>query len=190
VSQEKILVRPTRSKKLWWELFFSFFIIGGFTVGGGWAMLPLIEREIVEKKKWMDSENFMDLVAVAQSAPGVLAVNMAVSVGYQLAGVIGAVAATIGAVFFSFLIIILIAVFLTNFQDNQYIQSFFRGVAPAVTMLLLSAAINIGRKVIKDKAGIALVVIGLPCLIWLGVHPIWTIFGAGIFGALYYKHVL
>ena len=150
-------------------------------------MLPLIEREVVEKKKWMESEQFMDLVAVAQSAPGVLAVNMAVSVGYQLAGVMGAIVATIGAVFFSFLIIILIAVFLTNFQDNQYIQGFFKGVAPAVTMLLLSAAFNIGRKAVKDKGGFILVAVGLPSLIILGIHPIWAILVAGIFGALYYK---
>jgi len=187
MSEKKILERPTRSRRLWWELFLSFFKIGGFTIGGGWAMLPLIEREVVDRKKWMDGEEFVDLIAIAQSAPGVLAVNAAVSVGYRLAGFPGAVVATIGAVFFSFFIIILIAAFLVNFQDNPYIHNFFTGVAPAVTMLLLAAAINIGKKAVKDKAGPVLIVLGLAGILWLGIHPIWAILAAGIFGAFYYK---
>lgn len=188
MSQEKILEKPTRNKGLVWELFLSFFKIGGFTIGGGWVMLPLIEKEIVSHKKWLDEEHYLDLIAIAQSAPGILAVNVAVSVGYQLAGFIGALVATLGAVFFSFLIILVIAAFLANFQDSIYVQGFFKGVAPAVTMLLLTAAINIGKKAIRDKAGLIMLVLAIPLIIWLGIHPIWLILGAGVFGAFYYKN--
>lgn len=187
MSQEQILNKPTQGKNLWWDLFLTFFKIGAFTIGGGYVMVPLIQKAIVGQKKWMDEEQFLDMLAIAQSAPGVLAVNTAVSVGYQIAGVPGAVIATIGAALPSFIIIIFVAIFLLSFQDNRYIAGFFKGVAPAVTMLLFIAAFDIGKKAVKDKAGIILLLIGLIGIIVLGVHPILAILAAGIFGAIYYR---
>lgn len=150
-------------------------------------MVPLIEKAIVDKKKWMESEQFLDMLAIAQTAPGVLAINTAVSVGYQIAGVRGALVATFGAALPSFMIIIVIAILLLSFQGNRYIEGFFRGVAPAVTMLLFIAAFSIGKKAVKDRAGMILLGVGLLGIIWFGVHPILAIMAAGVFGAFYYQ---
>ncbi|MEL7568338.1 MAG: chromate transporter [Dehalobacterium sp.] len=185
--QEKILEKPTRAMNLWWDLFLTFFKIGAATIGGGYAMVPFIEKAIVDKKKWIEAEQFLDMLAIAQSAPGALAVNTAVSVGYQIAGTPGALFATFGATLPSFIIIIVIAIFLLSFQGNRYVEGFFLGAAPAVTMLLFIAAFSIGKKAIKDRAGIFLLVVGLIAVIWLGIHPILAILAAGIFGAFYYR---
>jgi len=186
--QEKILEKPTRAANLWWDLFLTFFKIGAITIGGGYVIVPLIEKAVVEKKKWMEPERFLDMLAIAQTAPGVLTVNTAVSVGYHIAGVPGAIIATTGACLPSFLMIIAVAVFLSSFHDNRYVIGFFKGVAPAVTMLLFIAAFSIGKKAIKDRAGMILLGAGLIGIIWLGVHPIWAIMAAGVFGAFYYNY--
>ena len=136
----------------------------------------------------MEAEQFLDMIAIAQTAPGALAINAAVSVGYQIAGIPGAIVATLGAALPSFIIIIFVAIFLLSFQQNPYIEGFFRGVAPAVTMLLFLAAFGMAKKVAQDRAGVFLVLAGLLCVIWLGVHPILAILGAGVFGALYYQN--
>jgi len=180
-------MQPTREENLWWALFLTFFKIGAFTIGGGYAMLPLIEEAIVRKKRWMESDQFLDMIAISQSAPGVIAINSAVSVGYRIAGFPGALVATFGAALPSFLIIILIAVFFSNFRENPYIEAFFRGVGPAVTVLLVLAAVNMGKKAVFDRAGILMIGVGLAAIIGFGVHPIWAILAAGVFGAVYYR---
>lgn len=187
MQQEKIVEKPTQAKILWWDLFLTFFKIGAVTIGGGYAMIPFIERAIVNEKKWVEPEQFMDMLAIAQTAPGVMAVNTAVSVGYRIAGIPGATIATFGAALPSFMFIMMIAVFLSSFRENPYIEGFFRGVGPAVTMLLLIATYDMGKKAVKDRAGIVLIGLGVLGIIWLGVHPILAILAAGIFGALYYQ---
>ncbi|GFR35970.1 hypothetical protein TCEA9_17820 [Thermobrachium celere] len=104
------------------ELFMSFAKIGAFTLGGGYAMVPLIQEEVVEKKKWIDREEFLDILAVSQSTPGALAINMSVYIGYRLRGVLGSIFAALGCVLPSFLSIIFIAAFLTNFLDYKYVK--------------------------------------------------------------------
>ncbi|MGI6065481.1 MAG: chromate transporter [Bacillota bacterium] len=175
-------------KKLIWNLFWTFCKIGAFTIGGGYVMLPLIENAIVREKKWLDSEEYLDIIAVSQSAPGVIAVNAAVSVGYRIAGLSGAVAATIGAALPSFLIILVVARFFLLFQDNKYVEAFFLGARPAVVVLLIFAAYNMGKKAIKDKAGVAILLFGLVGNLVLHLHPIVVIIWAGLFGALYYRN--
>lgn len=187
MAEGKIIDKPTQARHLWWDIFLAFFKIGAVTIGGGFVMVPFIEEAIINKKKWMEQEQFLDMLAIAQSAPGVLAINIAVSVGYQIAGVPGALVATIGAALPSFMMIICIAALLLGFQGNRYLDAFFRGAAPAVTMLLFMATFSIGVKAIKDRAGIILILAGLIAIIWLGLHPILAIIAAGIFGALYYK---
>ncbi|MEN3005675.1 chromate transporter [Dehalobacterium formicoaceticum] len=187
MQEEKINERPTPGKRLWWDIFLTFFKIGAFTIGGGYVMVPFIEKEIVEKKKWMKSEEFLDMLAIAQSAPGVLATNIAVSSCYQIAGIPGAVFGALGAALPSFMIIIIIAMFLLNFQDNRYVAGFFYGAAPAVTMLLFLAAINMVKGVVKERAGMFVLVLGLLGLIGFGVHPILAILIAAVFGAFFYK---
>ncbi|HPB35688.1 MAG TPA: chromate transporter, partial [Bacteroidales bacterium] len=109
------------------ELFFTFLKLGAFTIGGGYAMIPLIEKELIDKKGWFDREEFLELLALAQSAPGIIAMNIAVSVGYKARGKSGMYLASLGAVLPSFLIILLIASVFTSFRDNPVVESIFKG---------------------------------------------------------------
>ncbi|MDD2499048.1 MAG: chromate transporter [Desulfitobacteriaceae bacterium] len=183
----KELQKSGEKKNLIWNLFWTFCKIGAFTIGGGYVMLPLIENAIVREKKWLESEDYLDMIAVSQAAPGVIAVNAAVSVGYRIAGLSGAVAATIGAALPSFLIILVVARFFLLFQGNRYVEAFFLGARPAVVVLLIFAAYNMGKKAVRDKAGLVVLLLGLLGLLFLELHPIIAIIGAGLFGALYYR---
>lgn len=134
-------------KHIYRQLFMSFLRIGAFTFGGGWAMISLIEREVVDAKKWIGREEFLDLLAVAQSLPGILAVNIAVAVGDHLRGTRGSVAAALGTIVPCFLIILTIAIFLTPevIQGNHVISSIFRGIRPAVVALIVAPVITSAR---------------------------------------------
>ena len=169
------------------QIFLTFFKIGAFTLGGGYAMIPLIEREIVEQKKWLTKEEFLDFLILAQSAPGILAVNIAILVGNILKGKKGAITATLGTVLPSFLCIIFIAIFLTQFQDNEAVNNFFRAVRPAVVALIAVPVFNLAR---TAKLTWKTAIIPLVCalLIWLlGVSPILIIILAAILGILFKK---
>ena len=134
-------------KHIYRQLFMSFLRIGAFTFGGGWAMISLIEREVVDEKKWIDREEFLNLLAVAQSLPGILAVNIAVAVGDHLRGMKGSVAASLGTIMPCFLIILTIAIFLTPdlIQNNHVVASIFRGIRPAVVALIVAPVITSAR---------------------------------------------
>lgn len=129
------------------QLFLSFFKIGAFTFGGGWAMISIIEKEIVDKKHWIEREEFLDLLAVAQSLPGILAVNISVAVGDKLRGTRGAVTAALGTILPSFLIILCIAIFLTPdlIKNNPTISAIFKGIRPAVVALIIAPVITSAR---------------------------------------------
>jgi len=120
-----------------WQLFWTFFKIGGFTIGGGYAMLPLIEREVVTSKGWVSEEEFLDMIALAQGVPGVIAVNSALVIGYKVRGFWGAAAAVLGAILPSFFIILLVARFYQLFRKMQGVEAFLSGAAPVVVALLL-----------------------------------------------------
>jgi chromate transporter len=109
------------------EAFSIFFKIGAFTIGGGYAMVPLIEDEIVTKRRWIAKEDFIDLLAIAQSAPGILAVNISIFIGYRLRGIRGSIVTALGTILPSFLIILAIALFFHNFKDNVYVERIFKG---------------------------------------------------------------
>ncbi|WP_428075156.1 chromate transporter [Candidatus Avelusimicrobium luingense] len=160
------------------SLFYTFAKIGLFTLGGGYAMLPLMEQEIVEKRAWLSRTEFLDTVALAQSAPGILAINMAILVGYQRANVRGSIFAALGAALPSFIIILLIAVFFHNYQQNPVINRIFKGVRPAVVALIavpvfrLARAADIGWK----NVWLPITVVGL---VWgLHVSPIYVVLAA------------
>lgn len=127
-----------------WQLFASFFKIGAFTFGGGWAMISIIEREIVDKYHWIERDDFLDLLAVAQSLPGILAVNIATAVGDKLHGMKGSALATLGSILPSFLIILAIAIFLTpdTIKNNHVISSIFMGIRPAVVALIVAPVLT------------------------------------------------
>jgi chromate transporter len=137
--------------KLLWEIFVTFFKISPITFGGGFAMIPILETEMVEKKKWIDKEKIVDIFAVAQSVPGAIAVNSSIFLGYQVAGVAGAVAAMLGMVIPTFIIIIILGLALVSFQNNHYVQAALKGIRPVVVALIASAAYKMGKVSIVDK---------------------------------------
>lgn len=132
---------------MYWQLFVSFLKIGAFTFGGGWAMISIIEREIVERHNWIEKDDFLDLLAIAQSLPGILAVNIATAVGDKLRGMKGGIVAAAGTILPSFLIILAIAVFLTPdmIKNNRVISSIFMGIRPAVVALIIAPVITSAR---------------------------------------------
>lgn len=140
-------MEATRQKNIYWQLFATFFKIGAFTFGGGWAMISIIEREIVDKHNWIERDDFLDLLAVAQSLPGILAVNIATAIGDKLRGMRGSILASAGTILPSFLIILVIAIFLTPdmIKNNRVISSIFMGIRPAVVALIIAPVITSAR---------------------------------------------
>lgn len=164
------------------QLFYIFFKIGTFTIGGGYAMIPLIEAEIVTKKGWVAKEDFLDLLAIAQSAPGVFAVNIAIFIGYRLRGVRGCIVTALGAILPSFLIILCIALFFLRFKENPTVEAIFRGIRPAVVALIAAPTFNLAKAAKINRYTIWIPIISA-LLIWLlGFSPIWIILLAGIGG--------
>lgn len=168
-----------------WELFTNFFRIGLFTIGGGYAMIPLIEAKVVDEKAWIKREELLDLIAVAQSCPGIFAINIGIFIGYRLKGVKGALASTLGTALPSFIIILAIALCFHHFRDNIYVERIFRGIRPAVVALIAAPVFKMGK-----MAKIGLTNVWIPVvatlLIWLmGVSPIYVILAAGVGGYIY-----
>ena len=164
------------------DLFCTFFRIGLFTFGGGYAMLPLLQREIVEKKEWAAEEELLDYFSVGQCTPGIIAVNTATFVGYKKRGVLGAIFCTLGVVFPSLCIITVIAAFLKNFQDIIYVQQAFAGIRVALCALILDAIVKLWKKNVKSIWGIALFLVVLAVMILLDVSPILVVIGAAVVG--------
>lgn len=127
-------------------LFTTFFKIGAFTFGGGYAMIPLIQREVVENKKWITDDDILDIVAIAESTPGPIAINTATFVGYRVCGVLGSAAATFGTVLPSFVIILIISAILTQFQNLEAVQFAFMGIRAGVLALIVKALIGMFKK--------------------------------------------
>ncbi|KAA6341966.1 Chromate transport protein [termite gut metagenome] len=169
------------------KLFVIFFKVGAFTIGGGYAMVPVIENEIVTKRQWMSKEDFLDLLAVAQSAPGVLAVNIAIFTGYKLRGIQGCIASVLGGVLPSFIIILVIAMFFHNFKDNTMVERIFKGIRPAVAALIAVPTFSMAKSAKISKYTIWIPVVSA-LLIWLlGISPIWIIVAAGVGGFIWGK---
>lgn len=170
------------SRNIYLDAFLTFFKIGLFTIGGGYAMIPLIEAEIIEKKKWVGKEEFLDLMAIAQSCPGVFAINIAIFIGFRLRRVKGAIVSCIGTALPSFIIILLIALFFHQFKDNEIIAAAFRGIRPAVVALIAVPTYNLAKKAKLNRYTFWVPIVSA-LLIWqLGVSPILIIIAAGIAG--------
>jgi len=166
----------------------TFFSIGIVTFGGGYAMIPLIEDKVVNRNHWLEKEQFLDLIAIAQSCPGVFAVNISSFIGYKLRKNAGAVCCALGAAAPSFLIILLIAMFFHQFQDYKVVAAIFAGIRPAVVALIAVPTFNLAKSAKINLRTIWIPVTGA-LLIWLaGVNPIWVIIAAGIGGFIYGKY--
>lgn len=170
---------------LYFEAFSIFFKIGAFTIGGGYAMVPLIENEIVTKRRWIAKEDFIDLLAIAQSSPGILAVNISIFIGYRLRGVKGSIVTALGTILPSFLIILAIALFFHTFKDNAYVERIFKGIRPAVVALIAAPTFGMAKSARINRYNVWIPVVSA-LLIWLlGFSPIWIIIAAGVGGYAY-----
>ncbi len=180
-------------KNLLIELFIVFFKIGAFTFGGGWAMISIIEKEIVDKRHWVTKEEFVDLLAVAQSIPGILAVNMAVAVGDKMRGRSGAIVSALGTIVPSFTIILFIAIFLTPdmIKNNETLNNIFRGIRPAVVALIIAPVFKTA-KVAKIGWKTVAIPIVVALLIWSKIpyisNPILFIVLGGLGGYLWLRY--
>lgn len=162
-----------------------FFKIGLFTLGGGYAMIPVIEDEIVDRRKWMNHKDFVDLLAVAQTCPGALAVNISVFVGYKLRKLPGAICTTLGVALPSFLIILLVAMFFHKFQDNEIVKSLFNGIRPAVVALIAAPVFSLARAAHIGWTNFWIPIICALLIYLLGVNPVYVLVAAGTCGYLF-----
>lgn len=168
------------------QLFISFFTIGLFSFGGGYAMLPMIEQEVIQKHAWVSTNAFFDIVAISQVTPGPIAINSATFLGYKTAGVFGATVATFGVILPSFFIITGISKMLDKFKESKYVEYAFKGIRPAVIGLIASACVSITKTSVKDIYGVSIMVVSFIMLSKKILNPIYVICIAGVLGAFIY----
>lgn len=167
------------------KLFFLFFFIGSFTIGGGFAMIPFIKREMIDKKHWMEDDDFLDNLALAQSLPGPVVINISILTGYRLRGIRGSITSVIGTAAPSFAVILIIALFLWQYRDFYLVQAAFMGIRPAVTALIVYTIFLLGKRVFEDYRSLLQFVLFLSGLIFLNLHPITVIILSAITGILW-----
>lgn len=163
-------------------MFFTFAKIGLFTLGGGYAMVPIMEKEIVDRKGWLTHEEFMDILIVAQSTPGLFAINMASHIGNKARGVLGGVIGSLGVALPSIVVILLIAMFFRTFKDNIYIEKIFMGIRPAVVALIAAPCFSMARTAKISIYNLWIPVVACILITAFGVSPIWIILVAGLAG--------
>lgn len=166
------------------DLFWTFCKIGALTFGGGYAMLPLIQREIVENKKWSTEKEILDYYAVGQCTPGVIAVNTATFIGYKLKGIIGGIIATLGVVFPSLIIILIIAAFLQNFADLAIVKNAFSGIRICVSVLIINAVMKLWKSSVIDISTTIIFFIIFIAAIFTDLSPIIFVVFAGLAGII------
>lgn len=169
------------------DMYKTFFKIGAFTLGGGYAMIPLIEDEFVNKRKWIGKEEFMDVIVVSQSLPGALAVNCSTFLGYKVGGLTGAITALLGVVMPSFLIIFVIAAFFMRFRYNTYVNAAFKGINAAVPMLVLFGALSLTKGVKRSIRNIIIGIVALFGLIYFNLNPSLIIILSAIYGIIFLR---
>ena len=170
--------------KLLFELFCAFVRVGALTFGGGYAMLPIIQREVAEKKNWATEEELMDYYAIGQCTPGVIAVNTATFVGQKVAGTLGGIAATIGVVFPSMVIITLIAALVSNFSDLAAVKNAFAGVRVCVCVLICNAVVKLWKKAVVDRVTLCIFLVVVVGSLLLDLSPVVFVVLAGVAGAV------
>lgn len=169
------------------KMFFTFLKIGAFTFGGGYAMIPLIEEEVVNKNKWVDKDEFVDMLVVAQSLPGPLALNCSGFVGEKMGGILGQTMAVLGVTIPSFTIILLIATVFMRFRDNYYVNLAFKGISAAVPMLVLVGVVSMAKNIKKSVQNILIGAVALFFLVVLKVNPIYVTIGGAIYGMIFLR---
>ncbi|MBQ7971768.1 MAG: chromate transporter [Clostridia bacterium] len=166
------------------RLLFIFLKIGAFTFGGGYAMIPLIQKEVVENEQWITDDDILEIVAIAESTPGPIAINSATFVGYRVAGFWGAFFATFGVVFPSFAIILLISAILNEFKDNKIVQYAFNGIRAGVLALIVKALWTMYKKAPKNWVSYTVMAGAFICTAFLNVSVLYVLIGCAIFGLI------
>lgn len=169
------------------ELFYTFVKIGLFTFGGGYAMLPIIQRELVENKKWCTDEEIMNYFAVGQCTPGVIAVNTATFVGHKIKKTTGAIVATAGVILPSLVIIMIIAAFLKGFAENVYVGYAFSGIRAAVCALIVNAIVKLWKTGVKNAFGVCVFAVVLIITVFFDISPVYLVIAAIVTGIVYLK---
>ena len=164
------------------DLFFTFARIGGLTFGGGYAMLPMLQKEVVEKRGWATNEELMDYYAIRHCTPGIIAVNTATFIGNKTRGVLGGIVATLGVVFPSLIIITIIAAFISNFAELAIVKNAFAGIRVCVFVLILNAVVKLGKSSIKDAVTLGIFLVVLVGSLLLDVSPIVFVLFAAVVG--------
>ncbi len=175
--------------KQYWELFIIFFKLGAFTFGGGYAMIPLIRNEIVDKRHWLQDEEFIDTLAIAQSLPGPLALNTALFVGNKRMGFKGSLFSGIGVILPSFIVILLIAIIFVQFKDNPVVERVFKGIRPAVVALIAAPLLNLGKAAKVNWKNMWIPVVVALSVWLLGVSPIYIVLVSILLGILHFAFV-
>lgn len=178
---KEVYVLESKAKKIF-QLFLVFLKIGAFTFGGGYAMIPIIQKEIVENKKWITDDDILEIIAIAESTPGPIAINSATFVGYRVAGFFGAMFSTLGVVLPSFVIILLISFVLREFQHIRAVQYAFNGIRAGVLALLIKALVSMYKK--APKGLISYIVMGASFIItaFFDINVLFVIIGCAVFG--------
>ena len=169
------------------DIFLTFAKIGSFTLGGGYAMVQIMEKEVVDNKKWLSREEFLDTLVVAQSTPGLFAIDMASHIGLKLKGVTGGIVGALATALPSIIAILLIAMFFQTFKDNIYVEKVFMGVRPCVVALILAPCFNMAKKAKLTKFNWWIPIVTAVLIAAFGVSPIWCILAAGVGGFIWGK---
>jgi len=164
------------------NMFITFFKIGAFTFGGGYAMIPLIEREVVDKNHWIDKDEVIDIIAISQSFPGALAINSCTFIGYKINGVLGAILGLLGVALPSFIIIVIIAMAFSKFRNLYVIELIFKGINAAVPLLILVGVNSLAKVLDKTAINIIIVIITVILSVFMNVNPVYLILIAAVYG--------
>ena len=169
------------------QIFFSFLKIGAFSFGGGYAMLPVIQREIVESHKWISAKQFIDIIGISQMTPGPIAINSATFVGFKVSGITGSIAATIGVITFSFILVSIANHYILKFKESNIMKSALAGMRPAMIGLIISVFFSLGHESYKDIKSVIIGIITLGLLLSNKLNPILVIIISGILGIVFYS---
>ena len=168
------------------KVFLSFLKIGAFSFGGGYAMLPLIQREIVNSHNWITYKEFIDIIGISQMTPGPIAINSATFVGFKVSGILGSISATLGVVTFSFILVSIANHYIVKFKESYILKAALTGMRPALIGLIISVFISLGRESYKDIKSVIIGFIILGLLLTNKLHPILVILISGVLGILFY----
>ena len=173
--------------KDYFKLFRIMFTLSAFTFGGGYVIVSLMKTEFVDRLKWIDEEEMLNLVAIAQSSPGAVAVNGSILVGYKVGGIRGAIVSILGTILPPFIILSIISVFYNQFKSNIYVSAFLKAMQPAIAAIIISVVIQLARNIIKQREMYFIIIMGVAfiCAYFININIIFIILACAVLGGIY-----